>query len=116
MLSGFLKDKKSAVKFSTPFDVSEVESLFQTSIWGHREIILTIIMARLLDPKFKASKNFYACNPRSIFEQPIRKALREYGIPHRKSGPLNVAKKDEKLKIKTAAESTLQGAWNQAIW
>src|SRR3989344_2301719 len=112
ILSVFLKDKKSVAEFSAPFDLDEIESLFQTSIWGHREIILTIVMARLLDPKFKASENFYACNPRSIFEQPIRKALREYGIPHRKSGPLNVAKKDEKLKIKTAAESTLQGAWN----
>ncbi|MFZ2522059.1 MAG: hypothetical protein WAX44_00345 [Minisyncoccia bacterium] len=96
-LSGFLKNKKAAAQFSTPFELNEVESLFQTSIWGHREIILTIIMARLIDPKFKASENFYACNPRSIFEQPIRKALREYGIPHRKSGPLNVAKNSKKI-------------------
>lgn len=97
ILSGFLKDKKAVAQFSAPFDLKEVESLFQTSIWGHREIILTIIMARLLDSKFKASENFYACNPRSIFEQPIRKALREYGIPHRKSGPLNVAKNSKKI-------------------
>lgn len=96
-LLGFLKDKKAGAKFSAPFDSEEVESLFQTSIWGHREIILTIIMARLLDSKFRASENFYACNPRSIFEQPIRKALREYGIPHRKSGPLNVAKNSKKI-------------------
>lgn len=96
-LSGFLKDKRSEAKFLKPFDSAEIESLFQTSIWGHREIILTIIMARLLDSKFKASENFYACNPRSIFEQPIRKALREYGIPHRKSGPLNVAKNSKKI-------------------
>jgi hypothetical protein len=54
-------------------------------------------MARLFDSKFKASENFYACNPRSLFEQPIRKALREYGIPHRKSGPLNVAKNSKKI-------------------
>jgi len=97
ILSVFLKDKKSVAEFSAPFDLDEIESLFQTSIWGHREIILTIVMARLLDPKFKASENFYACNPRSIFEQPIRKALREYGIPHRKSGPLNVAKNSKKI-------------------
>lgn len=96
-LSGFLKDKRTAAKFLTHFDSAEAESLFQTSIWGHREIILTIIMARLLDSKFKASEDFYACNPRAIFEQPIRKALREYGIPHRKSGPLNVAKNSKKI-------------------
>lgn len=97
MLVNFLKDRKSVKRFSTPFDQKEVESLFQTSIWGHREIILTIILARLIDPKFKASENFYACNPRSLFEQPIRKALREYKIPHRKSGPLNVAKNSKKI-------------------
>lgn len=96
-LVGFLKDKSVKVSFSRPFDLEEVESLFQTSIWGHREIVLTILMARLLNPKFKASENFYACNPRSVFEHPIRKALREYGIPHRKSGPLNVAKNSKKI-------------------
>jgi len=96
-LAGFLKDKSAEASFSPPFDSKEVESLFQTSIWGHREIILTILMARLLNPKFKASEDFYACNPRSIFEHPIRKALREYGIPHRKSGPLNVAKNTKKI-------------------
>jgi hypothetical protein len=96
-LIGFLKDKKPEAKFSEPFKSEEVESLFQTSIWGHREIILTILLARLFDPSFKASEDFYKCNPRSIFEKPIRKALREYGIPHRKSGPLNVAKNSKKI-------------------
>src|SRR3989344_9211577 len=97
LLRTFLKNKKTIVKFSKPFEFNEVESLFLTSIWGHREIVLTILLARLIDPKFKASENFYACNPRSLFEQPIRKALREYGIPHRKSGPLNVAKNSKKI-------------------
>src|SRR3990167_10777572 len=96
-LVDFLKDKSTKVSFSKPFDSKEVESLFQTSIWGHREIILTILMARLLNPKFKASENFYACNPRSLFEHPIREALREYAIPHRKSGQLNVAKNSKKI-------------------
>lgn len=96
IVTAFLKNKRPG-EFSTPFIAEEVESLFQTPIWGHREIILTIIVASLLDPKFKASKDFYACNPRSIFEQPIRKALREFGIPHRKSGPLNVAKNSKKI-------------------
>ena len=97
ILSGFLRSRGSAVKFPIPFNVKEVESLFQTSIWGHREIVLTILMARLLNSKFEASENFYACNPRSIFEKPIRKALREHGIPHRKSGPLNIAKNSNKI-------------------
>lgn len=97
LLGDFLKDKKAKIQFSKPFEPNEVESLFLTSIWGHREIVLTILLARLFDPKFKASEDFYACNPRSLFEQPIRKALREYGIPHRKSGPLNVAKNSKKI-------------------
>jgi hypothetical protein len=97
MLCDFLKDKKPTTRFLTPFSSKEVESLFQTSIWGHREIILTVIMARLIDSNFKASEDFYACNPRSIFEKPIKKALRKYGIPHRKSGPLNVAKNSSKI-------------------
>lgn len=92
-----LLKKKSEPTFSKPFNSKEVESLFATSIWGHREIVLTIVMARLLNPNFKASEDFYSCNPRSIFEHPIRKALREFGIPHRKSGPLNVAKNSKKI-------------------
>jgi len=97
ILAGLLKDIKAKVSFSKPFDKDEVESLFTTSIWGHREIVLTIIMARYLNPKFKASEDFYVCSPRSIFEHPIRKALREFAIPHRKSGPLNVAKNSKKI-------------------
>lgn len=104
LLSDFFKQKKSLNKFFSPFDSKEVESLFKTSIWGHREIVLTILMARLIDPKFKASENFYACNPRSIFEQPIRKVLRKHEIPHRKSGPLNVAKNTQKINKDWAAD------------
>lgn len=97
LLAGFLANPQDNPKYNPPFDIEEIESLFKTSIWGHREIILTIVMARLINPRFKASKDFYACNPRSIFEKPIRKALREFGIPHRKSGPLNVAKNIKRI-------------------
>lgn len=97
MLVEFLKNSSGSANFKAPFDGNEVEILFKTPIWGHREIVLTILMARLMNPRFKASVDFYACNPRSIFEKPIRKALREYGIPHRKSGPLNVAKNIKKI-------------------
>ncbi len=104
MLKIFLSDEKTVTTFDKPFSSDLVEPLFQTSIWGHREIVLTIILARLFEPKFKASHNFYACNPRSLFEKPIRKALREYGIPHRKSGPLNVAKNTKKINRDWAAD------------
>lgn len=97
LLVSYLKKADAHPSFREPFEESDVEVLFSTSIWGHREIVLTILMARLINPKFKASVDFYACNPRSIFEKPIRKALREFGIPHRKSGPLNVAKNIKKI-------------------
>lgn len=97
LLVDFLKNADPSPNYKKPFDQDDVEAIFDTSIWGHREIVLTIIMARMIYPKFRASADFYACNPRSIFEKPIRKALREFGIPHRKSGPLNVAKNIKKI-------------------
>lgn len=99
LLDSLLKKAKSKLLFlyPLPFTKEEVETLFLSHIWGHREITLTIILARLLDPKFKASVNFYSCNPRSIYEGPIRTLLRKNGIPHKKSGPLNVAKNSQKI-------------------
>lgn len=86
-----------AISYPAPFTSEEVEKLFTGHIWGHREITLTILLARMLDPRFQASKNFYDCNPRSIYEKPIRELLRENGIPHKKSGPLNVAKNSQRI-------------------
>lgn len=99
LLDTLLKEAKAAkpVNYPKPFTKEEVETLFLGHIWGHREITLTIVLARLLDPKFKASVNFYSCNPRSIYEGPIRTLLRKSGIPHKKSGPLNVAKNSQKI-------------------
>jgi len=69
-----------------------LEPLFQTDAWGFREILLVIAIARLIDNKFQASKALYEYNPRSLYEGPIRSALLSTHIPHRKSGPLNIAK------------------------
>lgn len=88
---------KKIVKFPLPFTEKEIEILFSSHIWGHREILLTILLARMIDPSFKASEDFYACNPRSLYEKPIRQLLREYSIPHKKSGPLNVAKNSKQI-------------------
>jgi hypothetical protein len=99
LLAGLIKEAKGKkdITYPTPFTKEEVETLFMSHIWGHREILLTILLARILDPKFKASEDFYACNPRSIYEKPIRELLRKNGIPHKKSGPLNVAKNSQKI-------------------
>lgn len=88
---------KKSIEYPRPFEKEEVEALFANHIWGHREIMLTIVLARILDPKFKASEDFYASNPRSIYENPIRELLRKNGIPHKKSGPLNVAKNSQRI-------------------
>lgn len=69
-----------------------LDAIFECNSWGFREILLVIAIGRTLDNSFKASTGFYDCNPRAIYEGPIRAKLLENGIPHRKSGPLNVAK------------------------
>lgn len=70
----------------------DIEVLFNTQHWGLREIVFVVCMARLLDMNFKASEDFYACNPRPLFEESIKPELDKRGIPSRKSGPLNMAK------------------------
>lgn len=97
LVSLFQEAKTSEGAFDTPFTSEDVEKLFNSHIWGHREITLTIILARMIDSSFRASEDFYACNPRSIFEKPIRSFLLELGIPCKKSGPLNVAKNVQKI-------------------
>lgn len=72
--------------------VHSVEKLFQTEVWGFREILLVVIVGMKLDPSFRASTGLYDCNPRAIYEGPIKEFLDEKDLPHRKSGPLNVAK------------------------
>ena len=75
----------------SPFSTS-MEKLFSTSAWGFRETLLVVIVAMKLDASFRASTGLYDCNPRAIYEGPIKEFLIEKNIPHRKSGPLNVAK------------------------
>lgn len=86
-------EKAESGQFSVKPDFSEeLDILFSTSYWGFREITLVIVVARLLDQKYTASDGFYSCKPRALYEQPIRHTLINKQIPHRRSGPLNVAK------------------------
>lgn len=71
---------------------TNLDKLFTTESWGFREILLVVIMGMLLDRNYKSSTGLYDCNPRAIYEGPIKEFLIEKHIPHRKSGPLNVAK------------------------
>lgn len=99
LLAGFLNDAPEEPRFTAPFTAEEVEILFTTPYWGHREIVLTILLTKLVYPDFKPSVDLYQHHPRSVYEKPIRKALREFGIPHKKSGPLNVAKNINRLNV-----------------
>lgn len=70
----------------------QLDILFGTTAWGFREILLVVVVGMKLDPQFRASTALYDCSPRAIYEGPIKEFLIEKNIPHRKSGPLNVAK------------------------
>lgn len=81
-----------------------LDNLFTTTAWGFREILLVVIVAMKLDVTYRASSGLYACNPRAIYEGPIKEFLIDNNIPHRKSGPLNVAKATEGLNAAWAAQ------------
>lgn len=69
-----------------------LDKLFSTTAWGFREILLVVVIAMKLNRGFRASTGLYDCNPRAIYEGPIKEFLIEKNIPHRQSGPLNIAK------------------------
>jgi len=81
-----------------------LDKLFDTTVWGFREILLVVVVAMNLDESYRASSALYSCNPRSLYEGPIKDFLREKGIPHRKSGPLNIAKATPGLNESWAAQ------------
>lgn len=59
---------------------------------GFRGIVATALTGKYLDSNYDFLNDFYACSPRSIFEQGIFYAFEEMRIPCGKSDPLNVAK------------------------
>lgn len=83
---------------------NDLELVFNTTAWGFREILLVITIARTLDRTYLASSSFYKCNPRALYEGPIRSELLKRGIPHKKSGPLNVAKATVGINSQWAAQ------------
>lgn len=76
-----------------------LDNLFTTTTWGFREILLVVVVGMKLDEDYRASTGLYDCNPRAIYEGPIKEFLIDNNIPHRKSGPLNVAKATEGLNL-----------------
>lgn len=51
---------------------SDMDKLFTTTAWGFREILLVVAVGMELDNAFRASTGFYDCNPRAIYEGPIK--------------------------------------------
>lgn len=81
-----------------------LDNLFMTTAWGFREVLLVVIVAMKLSENYRASTGFYDCNPRPLYEESIKSFLIDKNIPHRKSGPLNVAKATEGLNSAWAAQ------------
>ncbi len=88
-----------------PADVrlADVAAIVSCGSRGFREILLTVIVGRLLDPRYKTT-SLYDCNPRALYEGPIREVLDEHRIPRGKSGPLNIAKATKALDSAWAAQ------------
>ena len=103
ILNNYFENANDPV-FEKPFDSGEVNILFTTPVWGHRELVLTILLTRLIYPEYKATENLYQHHPRSVYEKPIRTSFRKFGIPHKKSGPLNVAKNIKRLNMDWATD------------
>ena len=92
-----------------------LDTLFSTTAWGFREILLVVIIGMKLDTSFKASTGLYDCSPRAIYEGPIKEFLIEKNIPHRKSGPLNIAKATVGLDTTWAAQRRPSAVAEQVV-
>lgn len=96
--------KNKEVVFDDSAYRSSINRLFGTTAWGFREILLVVIVGMRIDTSFRASTGLYDCNPRAIYEGPIKEFFIRNDIPHRKSGPLNVAKATVGLDMTWAAQ------------
>lgn len=77
--------------------------VFESKTISYREIILVILVGRKLDDAYRAYENFYGCNPRPVFENPMKDFFDIHGFPHTKSGPLNIAKASTMINEEWAA-------------
>lgn len=98
------KAKNAGAEIDESAYKESIDKLFDTTAWGFREILLVVVVGMQLDRAFQASTGLYDCNPRAIYEGPIKEFLIEKEIPHRKSGPLNVAKATVGLDMTWAAQ------------
>lgn len=71
--------------------------LIDVNAKGFRGVVVTALTGLHLNENYDPINDFYACNPRSIFEGGIWYALQDNEIPCGKSDPLNVAKNANQL-------------------
>lgn len=88
----FLRAENGQYSYLDPRVQENLNLIFFSEVWGYREILLIVVLARLIDKQYQASVNFYQCHPRSLFEGPICDILNAHHIPHRNAGPLNIVK------------------------
>lgn len=114
-MSGLFDEAQKRQPTLDPGTRDAVEELFATTSWGFREIMLVVVVARLLDPSYRASTGLYDCNPRALYEGPMVEELRARNIPHRKSGPLNIAKAARGLTAEWAAQRRPVAVANRVV-
>jgi len=125
LVKAYVHKKLQEAKTRRPTDFSDIASngntrkIVQDLIFvkqnGFRGIVLTAIAGMYVDQDYDPLNNFYACNPRSIFEQAIWYALAENSIPCGKSDPLNVAKNANVIDENWANGKRPESAANAAV-
>ncbi|WP_156745298.1 hypothetical protein [Mycobacterium sp. 1165178.9] len=93
------------VTYEVPMRVEvDLNVVFASRATGFRELLTTVVFARLIDYQYDPTVELYECHPRPLYEQIIRPVLRERGVPCGQSGPLNVAKAAKSLNEQWAAQ------------
>lgn len=100
----FTDASPSSVGHVSEGESASINLLCEIKERSYREIWLTVLAATALDTSYRASEDFYACSPRSLYENQIRPHLEGLGIPCGQSGPLNIAKAARALDDSWAAQ------------
>lgn len=90
-----LAENSSAADFLGLSEYDEADqiltNLIEVKPLGFRGVVATAIAGMFVNPDYDPLNNFYACNPRSLFESAIYYSF-SGRVPCGKSDPLNVAK------------------------
>jgi len=124
LAKSFISDKLDFVANCSDSDFTQIPNfqnlkaillrLINVKPMGFRGVVATAITGKFLNQHYNPLIDFYACNPRSIFEQGIFYAF-ENRIPCGKSDPLNVAKNINVLDYEWAKGKRPQSAAQAAV-